>query len=152
MKNLKVGKKFLVAFGIIVVTFLVAVCSAGYGIIKSKKSYANFYEKEYEAITRIYEIQLNLQKALNELSQSVIESDPGETAKRISNVTKNIEELETQLQWIYDNYDGDVSGLKEFENYMANNKSIRLRAMEYASMDTEESNLLSRLFSMNIIL
>ena len=98
MKNLKLGKKFLLAFGIIVVTFLVAICSAGYGIIKSKKSYANFYKKEYEAITRVYEIQLDLRKALNELSLSVIESEPGETAKRITNVTKNIEGLESQLQ------------------------------------------------------
>lgn len=144
MKNLKVGKKFLVAFGIIVLTFLVAVCSAGYGIIKSKKSYANFYKKEYEAITRVYEIQLDLRKALNELSLSVIEPDPGETAKRITSVTKNIENLETQLQWIYSNYEGDISGLKEFESYMSNNKAIRLRAMEYASMDTEESNQIAQ--------
>ncbi len=144
MKNLKLGKKFLLAFGIIVVTFLVAICSAGYGIIKSKKSYANFYKKEYEAITRVYEIQLDLRKALNELSLSVIESDPGETAKRITNVTKNIEGLESQLQWIYNNYEGDVSGLKEFENYMNNNKEIRLRAMEYASLDTIEGNQMAQ--------
>ena len=39
MKNLKVGKKFLLAFGLILAMFLIAVVSAGVGIRRSKASY-----------------------------------------------------------------------------------------------------------------
>ena len=48
MKNLKVGKKFLLAFGLILAMFLIAVVSAGVGIRRSKASYRRFYEQEYE--------------------------------------------------------------------------------------------------------
>ena len=84
MKNLKVGKKFLLSFGIILALFLVAVISSSVGIMKAKGSYESFYEEDYRVITNIYEMRVSLQRSLKELMLSVVETDDAKTRERIA--------------------------------------------------------------------
>ena len=58
MKNLKVGKKFIVSFGMILTVFLVSVIVATVGIVRARASYEKFYMNDYKAVTGVYEIQL----------------------------------------------------------------------------------------------
>ena len=109
MKNLKVGKKFLVSFG-------------------------------YKAVSSVYDIQLKLQTGLKELMLAVLESDPAETNKRVEAVNESMGQVVEDLQWVYDNYSGDVSLLRDFETKMTNNKELRMRAIECAQKGTPEGN------------
>ena len=108
MKNLKVGKKFLVSFGIILTLFLVSVVAASVGIAKSKASYESFYEKDYRVISNIYEMRIGLQRALKELMMSVMSEESSEREENISEVNRYMDNVRANLQWIYSNYDGDV--------------------------------------------
>ena len=47
MKNLKVGRKFIVSFGIILALFLVSVVTASMGITRAKKSDQELYVEDY---------------------------------------------------------------------------------------------------------
>ena len=125
MKNLKVGKKFIVSFGSILLLFLISVVAAGIGISKAKTSYHQFYTEEYGAVLRIDQIRLNLQGALKELMLGVVSTDPQDTAERMKNVDACMTNIQTNLQWIYDNYEGDVSLLREFESKRQANASVR---------------------------
>ena len=140
MKNLKVGKKFLLAFGLILIMFVIAVISAGVGIRRSKASYRRFYEQEYEAITSVYQMQISLQEGLKELLLAVVESDQDETNRMVQKVNEDLQSVQTQLQSIYEIYSGDVSLLKNFETMMVNNKPVREKAIEAASRGTKEGN------------
>ncbi len=140
MKNLKVGKKFLVSFGIILTLFLVSVVAAGIGISKSKASYEKFYEEDYHAMANIYEMRISLQRALKELMLSVMSTEPSETEQRIAEVDRYVSNIHEKLQWIYSNYTGDVSLLKDFETKMGDAKSLRLQIYEYARMNSEQGN------------
>ena len=140
MKNLKVGKKFLLAFGLILIMFVIAVISAGVGIRRSKASYRRFYEQEYEAITSVYQMQISLQEGLKELLLAVVESDQDETNRMVQKVNEDLQSVQTQLQSIYEVYSGDVSLLKNFETMMVNNKPVREKAIEAASRGTKEGN------------
>ena len=140
MKNLKVGKKFIVSFGVILSLFLVSVVLGTVGIVRAKASYQDFYTQDYVAVTNVYEIQLKLQTALKELMLVVVETDPTERTSRINKVNQVMEEIQTQLSSIYTDYDGDVSLLKEFETKMVNNKSTRLQIMDYVTQNTKEGN------------
>lgn len=140
MRNLKVGKKFIVSFGSILLLFLISVFSAGIGISKSKASYEQFYTESHKVVTGIDEIRLKLQWALKELMLGVVSTDAQYTNERIAKVNEYTEDIQTQLQWIYSNYDGDVSLLQEFEQKMQENKAIRLQVIEYATMGTEAGN------------
>ncbi len=140
MKNLKVGKKFIVSFGSILLLFLISVVAAGIGISKAKTSYHQFYTEEYGAVLRIDQIRLNLQGALKELMLGVVSTDPQDTAERMKNVDACMTNIQTNLQWIYDNYEGDVSLLREFESKRQANASVRKQVVEYASLATDEGN------------
>ena len=140
MKNLKVGKKFLVSFGLILVMFLISVIAASTGIAKSKKSYENFYGQDYRAVTTVYEMQLKLQEGLKELMLAVVETDPDETNRRVQVVNQNMEDVKTMLQDIYTSYEGDVSLLKEFEAGLVGNKDTRMYIIECATRGTPEGN------------
>lgn len=138
MKNLKVGKKFIVSFGSILLLFLISVVAASIGISKAKASYQQFYTEDYRAVMMVKDIQLNLQGALKELMLGVVSSDAQETAQRVNNVDACMEILNSDLEWIYSNYDGDVSLLKDFESRMANNKALRQQVIDYAVQGTTE--------------
>ncbi len=140
MKNLKVGKKFIVSFGMILTVFLVSVIVATVGIVRARASYEKFYMNDYKAVTGVYEIQLKLQEGLKELLLAVVETDSAQTAKRVATVNQYMDAVTSELQDIYANYSGDVSRLKDFENGMQNNKGTRLQIIELASQNTDEAD------------
>ncbi len=149
MKNLKVGKKFLVSFGIILTLFLVSVVAAGIGISKSKSSYEKFYQEDYHAMANIYEMRISLQRALKELMLSAVGTDSSETEQRIATVDQHVSNIQEKLQWIYSNYSGDVSLLRDFETKMNDAKNLRLQAYEYVRMNTDEGNRLAQELLLN---
>lgn len=144
MKNLKVSKKFIVSFGVILILFLVSVVTAGIGITKSKSSYQEFYTKEHRAVTSVYEIRLKLQGALKELSLAVLEKDIAAGREHADKATQYMNDIETQLQWIYANYEGDVSLLKDFETKWRANSTLRTQVAENALLGTDEGTETAR--------
>ena len=140
MKNLKVGKKFIVSFGMILTVFLVSVIVATVGIVRARASYEKFYMNDYKAVTGVYEIQLKLQEGLKELLLAVVETDSAQTAKRVATVNQYMDAVTSELQSVYANYSGDVSRLKDFENGMQNNKGTRLQIIELAGQNTDEAD------------
>ena len=140
MKNLKVGKKFLLSFGIILALFLVAVISSSVGIMKAKGSYESFYEEDYRVITNIYEMRVSLQRSLKELMLSVVETDDAKTRERIASSDQYLTHIQESLQWIYTNYTGDSSLMKSFETKLNATSDVRQQIINNATLDTEEGN------------
>ncbi len=140
MKNLKVGKKFLLSFGIILALFLVAVISSSVGIMKAKGSYESFYEEDYRVITNIYEMRVSLQRSLKELMLSVVELDDSNTRERIASSDQYLTHIQESLQWIYTNYTGDSSLMKEFETKLNSTTDVRQQIVANATLGTEEGN------------
>ena len=140
MKNLKVGKKFLLSFGIILALFLVAVISSSVGIMKAKGSYESFYEEDYRVITNIYEMRVSLQRSLKELMLSVVELDDSNTRERIASSDQYLTHIQESLQWIYTNYTGDSSLMKEFETKLNSTTNVRQQIVANATLGTEEGN------------
>lgn len=144
MKNLKVGKKFLVSFGSILVLLLTVVVISTVGMTRSKASYQRFYEKDYQALCNIFEIRISLQRTIKELLLSVVTTDETESEQRVSTAEQHINNIQTYLQQTYSLYEGDTTHLKEFESLMKNNSHIRLQVIEYSRMGTEEGNQLAQ--------
>ena len=140
MKNLKVGKKFIVSFGSILILFLVSVVVGTIGIARARASYRDFYSYDYKAVSSVYEIQLKMQGALKELMLAVMESDPAEKAQRVGTVNENMDLVHDELDSIFASYKGDVSLLREFESGLDANKATRLQIIDYINQNTPESN------------
>ncbi len=144
MKNLKVGKKFIVSFGSILTLFLMSVIVGTIGIVRARSSYADFYTNDFNAVASVYDIQLKLHQALTELMLGVVETDQAETAKHVNLVNEYMDTVHAELNSVYSSYSGDISLLKEFEKSMDDNKNTRLQIIEYANQNTPESNELAQ--------
>ncbi len=130
MKNLNIAKKFLVAFGLILVLFLISVIATCTGIATARDSYAGFYEEDYTAITSLYEMRLDQRRMLGQTMLAVDSGDvtPQEASATLSTYRADLEE---NLNWIKNNYNGkgDLSRLGEFETSMQTCYDIADRAL-----------------------
>ena len=82
MKNLKIRSKFMVAFGLILVLFLVSVIATCSGIAISKAGYENFYEEDFDAVSTVQDIKVKLQEALKEMLLIVESTEPQDYTTR----------------------------------------------------------------------
>ncbi len=140
MKNLKLTKKFIVAFGIVLVLFLVTVIATCSGIAISKSGYAKFYQEDFQIASSVERIQIAQQQALKEMMFMVVTTDQQDCATREQRVNEYMNKIQEELDYVYANYDGDLSLLKEFDTLRNNGKSIRERVVESASLCTPEGN------------
>ena len=144
MKNLKVSKKFIVSFGMILLLFLVSVVAAGIGITRARASYEKFYTQDHKAVSSVYDIRLNLQGALKELMLAILQENLAETQSHAAKVDEYMASVQENLDWVYANYEGDLSLLKEFETSVSNNKHKRQQVIDYAMMGTSEGTELAK--------
>lgn len=130
MKNLNIAKKFLVAFGLILVLFLISVIATCSGIAVARDSYAGFYEEDYSAITNLYEMRLEQRRMLGQTMLAVDSDDvtPQEASATLSTYRADLEE---NLNWLKNSYNGkgDLSRLGEFETSMQACYDIADRAL-----------------------
>lgn len=141
MKNLKVSQKFLLAFGNIVVLFLVSIIVAGITILTVKKDYEHFYEDDHTAISKVYQMRIGLQARLKNMGYAVATRDVSKSKGYVQEAEKYGQQVEDCLQWMYDNYQGDLTQLKAFKEEMDKHKELREEIMDYATRGTAQGNL-----------
>ena len=61
MKNLKISKKILCTFGVVIVLFIVAVGSCVYALSNANQKMEEFYSHPYQAISLGGELMTNLE-------------------------------------------------------------------------------------------
>jgi len=144
MKNLKIRSKFMVAFGLILVLFLVSVIATCSGIAISKAGYENFYEEDFEAVSTVQDIKVKLQEALKEMLLIVESTEPQDYTTRSQLIDQNIADIRASVDRLCSEYSGDTTLLKQFETLMTNNGKVRERVMEQAALSTDEGNAAAR--------
>lgn len=140
MKNLKLTKKFIVAFGIVLMLFLITVVATCSGIAISKNGYAKFYQEDFQVASSVDRIQLAQQQALKEMMFMVVTTNEQDFAGRKQKVDEYMNKIQEELDYVYANYDGDLSRLKEFDALRTNGKIIRERVIASAALCTAEGN------------
>lgn len=140
MKNLKLTKKFIVAFGIILMLFLITVVATCSGIVISKSGYAKFYQEDFQVASSVDRIQLAQQQALKEMMFMVVTTNEKDFTARKQKVDEYMNKIQEELDYVYANYEGDLSRLKEFDALRTTGKVIRERVIASAALCTPEGN------------
>lgn len=137
MKNLRLTKKFIVAFGSILVLFLITVFATCSGIVISKNGYAQFYQEDFQIATSVERMQLAQQEALKEMMFMVEATDQQDLQLREQRIDQYMSKIQTELDYTLANYNGDLSLLKEFDALRNEGKNTRLRIIDSAKLMTE---------------
>lgn len=137
MKNLKIGKKFLVTFSSVVAIFAVTMVVFIYGIIYGGSQFEDFYSYSYPTSMKTLEIRTAAQNAAKALCVTMITNDLAVTDKYIEESEAQVKLIKEELNYLIENYRGDTTELKQALNMM---DELEKYSEEVQSLAAENKN------------
>lgn len=123
MKNLKIGKKLLVTFGIIIALFCITVIISFYSLTDTGSNFTAFYEKPFNITKTTSDLRASIQEVGKYIGYSMMESDSGKTAEYVQNAKDSIQTLREgttalkenfpEADTIIQKYDAAMKGIME---------------------------------------
>ena len=138
MKNLKVGKKFLLVFGSIIVCTTLALIITISGLVNTANRYTYFYTKNYLVVSRIGDMGMDLQGGAKSLALSTMESVDTGIERAVSDATSQYTAYEESRTWINENYEGDKTLLNDVGNKIASVESVMQQIIALSRENTAE--------------
>ena len=123
MKNLRIGKRIGLAFGIILVLFLVASCISFVGMRQNNSRLADFFQNGHRASLNAVEMRLEIQTAAQNMAYATLSTDADTTEQYMKAADSNMENFAKDFQLLKEQYQGDQSVLADME---ANMKELEL--------------------------
>ena len=74
MKNLNMKKMIIVAFGAVIICFIIALVFTILGMRNTASKYTTFYSMRYESTMRARNIRINLQSATKNMLLAMVEN------------------------------------------------------------------------------
>lgn len=143
MKNLKIGKKLIVTFGITIALFLVMGIICIIGLTYSGNQFKSFYSYSYPLSTTTLEIRRGLNASMKALSASMLTEDEAGTQKYINEAAAEANEIRDNLNYLIENYQGDTSRLIEAMDKITKAGEYRAKVQELslANKNTEAADV-----------
>lgn len=148
MKNLKIGKKLLVTFGIIVAMLCLTVVVAVASLFEVRGNFTTFYENPYVINNYAMDMRRSMQNMAKYLGYAVMTDDIQQTADYVASAQEEAEALEAGMAFMKENFTGDMSLVNNFESSMASIKDDRERVFDLAKQN--RNNEASKLFFDNV--
>lgn len=140
MKNLKVGKKFLIVLGSVIVLFLISIIVSISALRSAEASYDKFYHESHEAVARTASMNAALEKALKNISLATIEFRVTNTEQYMAEADACMSEIQENINWFNSNYTGDTTLLKQYDTMMQESAEQRAEITQLALANTSLRN------------
>ncbi len=135
MKNLKIWKKLLLTFMIIIIMFCATVVLAITGLRQNADKYSEFYNVGYQVTNRVMSMRRGLQRIVKDIVFTMIETDEAKNAEYLADMEKELNLMNENATWLHSNFNGDAALLKEFETNIANAIAVQEEILELAKTD-----------------
>ena len=152
MNNLKVGKKFLIVFGSIIVCTIIALVVLIVGMTNTANRYTYFYEKNYLVVSGIGDMRARMQAGVKSLALASIEMTADGVESQIAEAENYYSLFNEQKTWIMNNYEGDLSPLRQVEQTILDMEDVKARIYELCraepgTISDEAQDLLARQYA-----
>lgn len=131
MKNLKVGAKLIVSFGIVLLFMLINVVVASVALTSVAGELTTFYNEPFQNVQLGDSIGLNLQTAAKNVLYAALEPDAEETKSRFTLADEKIKVLNETIDDIAEEYGGDPADL---ENMRTVCSEVEVALKEYSEL------------------
>lgn len=135
MKNLKIGKKLLITFMMIIILFCSTVVMAILGLRENADKYSEFYNVGYQVTNRVMDMRRGLQIIVKDLAFITIEHDDSKAAGYLDDLNKEMELMEENANWLFQNFEGDTSLLDAFRESMT--EAVEMQEAVIALSETD---------------
>lgn len=124
LKNMKIGKKLITVFAMMIITFAAALSVALFSMYNIGSKLDSFYETSYQAVAKQWEMQKSIQESGKNILWAMTAEDAGETQKRLDSVQAAMDILDSSLIELKRVYVGNKSDLDDFEQAIQNVDSV----------------------------
>ncbi|RKI41416.1 methyl-accepting chemotaxis protein [bacterium D16-51] len=114
MKNLRIGKKLLVTFLVIIILFCGSVSTAVLGLRENQEKYSEFYNVGYQITNKVMSMRRGLQIIIKDLTFITIEDNLSKSSTYEEDLEKEVNLLEDNLEWLEANFTGDAALVEKF--------------------------------------
>lgn len=133
MKNLKIGKKLIVTFGIILAFFVGTVLVSLMGLSYSGSQFQDFYEYSYPLSLQTAETRRSIQMTIKSVGLSMLTDDLIETQDYISQSDTQAAESRESIDYLLAQYRGDKSRIQEALDKLVQSETYRSQILAYAA-------------------
>ena len=98
MKNLKISRKILCAFGSVIVLFIIAVGSCVLALRSANQRIEEFYTKPHQAISLGGELTTNLETSAKEMGFAIVAKEEGTSQENLTLAHDEIVAMQQNLE------------------------------------------------------
>ena len=132
MKNLKIVKKLLITFGIIIFMLCVTAIMAIASLTSTNNNFETFYNIPYEITNRSMDMRRAIQSTAKNLGYATMSADKEATANYIQEAKNDLQSLEDGIAFMKENFRGDIALVNNFESIMSSVITERDQVFQYA--------------------
>ena len=107
MKNLKIGKKLIVTFGVIIILFLISLMVSIVSLNNSGKNFKEFYTVGYPVSNKTTDMRRATQTGLKCIALSMLTDDTAVTKNYITQANEQFNTLSPAFDYLRQNFRGD---------------------------------------------
>lgn len=133
MKNLRIGKKLLVTFGIIIAMLCITVIIATASLFQVRNNFTIFYEKPFVINNYAMDMRRSLQNMAKSFGYATMSTDLQDTAKYIQAARDELTSLQEGTSFMQEYFSGDKALISKFEDAMTSITDAREQAFAFAS-------------------
>ena len=141
MNNLKVGKKFIVVFGGIIVCTTIALIVLLTGMTNTANRYTYFYTKNYAVVTSIGDMRARLQASVKSVALSSVEPTDEGVEAQIADADNYYNLYTERKNWVMQNYEGDLSLMREVDSLVQSMEDEKARIYELCRAETSTNSI-----------
>lgn len=109
MKNLKIRKKLITTFGIIIVMVLIMAAASVISLVTVRQKYISFYEGSFQITNYAMDMRRNIQSYAKYIGYAMMVEDADKTQSFLDSATANMEALQEDYNFMHINFNGDKS-------------------------------------------
>lgn len=133
MKNLKIGVKLLVTFGIIIAMFLITVLAAVSGLNSIGNSFSNFYDEDYPVTLQASDMCRAVQAGLKSMAASMLTPDAAQAESYVADANAQFDSLQDGLAYLQLHYKGKDNLLSQMQSILSQTPTIRAQILELSA-------------------
>ena len=125
MKNLKIGKRIGLAFGAILVLFLLVSTISVISLRQNNGKFVDFFNNGHQIDVQTLEMRRDIQSAAKNVGYATMSLDLKTTGEYIDAAEADLEAFHSKIQFLRENYQGDQSLVDSIENTLNEAESYK---------------------------
>lgn len=140
MKNLKVGKKLLVSFGVILALFVISIVVAIIGIYQNAKALDDFYEQPFNIVDITWEMREGTSVIMEDIFRIISTNDQAIVNECKADIEAKIEVIDSGIAVLKERFQGDPQLLNDYISITDQSILHQDQIVDLALQLTDEAN------------